>query len=71
MAAGEASADLEEGLAITLGQLVEDQATGRVGECAEWVSHGSDADDMQVHACMSNIHVAFDSLEVVNPLGRG
>ena len=53
MPAGQASADLEEGLVVTLGELVEDQATGRVGERSEWVGHGLGPDDMQVSTCMS------------------
>ena len=36
-----AGADLEEGLAVALGQLVEDRASRRVGERLEHVAHGA------------------------------
>jgi hypothetical protein len=36
---GKTRADLEEGLAIAFGQLVEDRAPGRIGEGLEDVAH--------------------------------
>jgi hypothetical protein len=48
---GQTAADLEQRLRILLSQLVEDLATGRVGQGLEDITH--DAQLMQVVACLS------------------
>jgi len=47
----EPAADLEQGLLVALGQLVEDRASGRIGEGPIDVSHV--ADYRQVITCLS------------------